>query len=86
MSIDCTLRPKTNSDSTLVPVSANSQTYHCYIAIDYDYERMQFFVNQDRVGKTYLLDRDFGFYFSAEEYLEPAPFLTATKTMPISIS
>ena len=73
MSIDCTLRPKTNSDSTLVPVSANSQTYHCYIAIDYDYERMQFFVNQDRVGKTYLLDRDFGFYFSATEYLEPAP-------------
>lgn len=73
ISIDCTLRPKTNSDSTLIPVSISEQTYHCYIAIDYDYEHMQFFVNQDRVGKTYLLDRDFGFFFSATEYLEPAP-------------
>lgn len=72
-SIDCNLRPKTNSDSTLVPSSASNNVYHCYIAIDYDYERTQFFVNQDRVGKTYLLDRDFGFYFSATEYLEPAP-------------
>lgn len=71
--IDCNIRPKTNSDSLLVPSSATDNVYHCYIAIDYDYEHMQFFVNQDRVGKTYLLDRDFGFYFSAEEYLEPTP-------------
>ena len=72
-SIDCNLRPKSNSDSTLVPVSLSNNVYHCYIAIDYDYEHMQFFVNQNRVGKKYLLDRDFGFFFSATEYLEPAP-------------
>lgn len=70
--IECNLRPKTGNDSTFIPASSSNSIYHCYIAIDYDYERMQFFTNQDRVGKTFLLDRDFSFYFTAVEYLEQA--------------
>ncbi len=69
-SFECTLNPKTNSDSTLIPGSATDNIYHCYIAIDYDYEYMRFFVEQNRVGKTYLLDRDFGFYYSATQHVE----------------
>ena len=73
--IECNLRPKSNSDSTLIAEtdSLSDNIYHCYIAIDYDYEHMQFFTNQDRVGKTYLLDRDFGFYFTATEHLQEVP-------------
>lgn len=71
--IDCTLHPLTNNDTTVIPASATDNVYHFYIAIDYDYEYMRFFINQNRVGKTYLLDRDFGFYFSATQHVEPAP-------------
>ena len=71
--IDCTLHPKTQADTTLIPASATDNIYHCYIAIDYDYEYMYFFTNQNRVGKTFYLDRDFGFYFSAVQHLESAP-------------
>lgn len=69
-SLPCDVHPKTLSDSTVVPGSSTSNIYHMYIAIDYDCERMQFFTNQERVGKTYLLDRDFQFYFGATEHLE----------------
>ncbi len=72
-SVECDIHVKENTDSTLIPESNTPVTYHCYIAIDYDYEYMQFFTNQERVGKTYLLDRDFYFYFSAEEHIELAP-------------
>ena len=77
-SLECDVHSKELDDSTLIPGSATNNLYHIYIAIDYDYERMQFFTNQDRVGKTYLLDRDFQFYFGAAEHLEevtpdPAP-------------
>lgn len=68
--IVCDLHPLTNNDSTVIPASATDNYYHCYIAIDYDYEYMRFFINQNRVGKTYLLDRDFGFYFSAIQHTE----------------
>ena len=71
--IECTLHPKTQADTTEIPASSTDNVYHCYIAIDYDYEYMRFFINQNRVGKTYLLDRDFGFYFSATQHLESTP-------------
>ena len=64
------LNPKTNNDSSLVPGSMSDNRYHIYIAVEYDYEYMAFFVNQNRLGKTFLLDRDFGFYFSATQHLE----------------
>ena len=70
---DCTLNPKTNSDSTLIPGSSSNNIYHCYIVIDYDYEYMRFFIDQDRLGLTYLLDRDFGFYYTAVQHSEAAP-------------
>lgn len=73
------LHPKTISDSTLVPASATNNIYHFYIAIDYDYEYMNFFIDKDRVGKTFLLDRDFQFYFLATEHIvtppSPSPLL-----------
>lgn len=63
-----------DQDDLIVPVSTGegnlSETYHCYIAIDYDYEHINFFLNTDRLGKSYVLDRDFGFYFTAEQVLE----------------
>ena len=71
--INGTLHPKTNTDSIIVPGSATDNIYHCYIALDYDYEYMRFFVDQNRVGKTYYLDRDFGFHFTAIQHVEPAP-------------
>lgn len=70
---DCTLHPKTINDSTLVPGSSTNNVYHCYIVIDYDYEYMRFFVEQNRLGITYLLDRDFGFYYTAVQHIEGAP-------------
>lgn len=59
-----------NVDSTIVPPSVNGNKYHCYIAVDYDYSHTQFFLNEDRLGKTYFLDRDFGFYFTSTQHLE----------------
>lgn len=46
--------------------------YHCYIAIEYDYEHNQYFLNKNRLGKTYLLDRDFGFHFFGVQHKEVA--------------
>lgn len=72
-SITYGLNPKettgANADSTLVPPNSNTK-YHCYITVDYDYSHVQFFFNQDRLGKTFLLDRDFGFYFTSTQHLE----------------
>lgn len=63
--IECSLHAKTGdaSFSTIVPGSLVGTHYHCYIAVDYDYDHVQFFLNEHRLGKTFLLDRDFGFYF-----------------------
>lgn len=61
--LDCTI----HGDSTLIPGSANAQYYHIFIAVDYDYEYMNFFLNKDRLGVTYILDRDFSFYFTATQ-------------------
>ena len=68
--IDCVLHPKENDDETLIPGSTSDQFYHCYISIEYDYEHCLFFLNKDRLGKTYLLDRDFGFRFSGTQHEE----------------
>ena len=65
--IDCPLNLKENDDSTVIPAndpeSLADNIYHCYISIEYDYEHSSYFLNKNRLGKTYLLDRDFGFYF-----------------------
>ena len=68
--IDCVLNPKEVGDETLIPESSSDQMYHCYISIEYDYEHCLFFLNKDRLGKTYLLDRDFGFRFSGTQHKE----------------
>ena len=70
---ECVLHPKTNADTAVVPASATNNVYHCYIGIEYDYERMRFFTNENRLGKTYYLDRDFGFYFTATQHSEVSP-------------
>ena len=72
---DYDLFAKTGSASDLIiPASANgdhlSGKYHCYIGVDYDYEHIEFFMKPIRLGKTYVLDRDFGFYFTATQVLE----------------
>ena len=69
-SVDCTLNLKENTDSLTIPANNSDQTYHCYIGIEYDYEYSQYFLNEKRLGNTYLLDRDFGFYFTATQILE----------------
>lgn len=69
--ITCTLHLKENDDSLLLPASASDSVYHCYIAIEYDYEHCaSFFLNKNRLGKTYLLDRDFGFLFTGTQHRE----------------
>ena len=72
-STECVLHPKTNADTALVPASATNNVYHCYIGIEYDFEYMRFFTNENRLGKTYYLDRDFGFYFTATQHSEVSP-------------
>ena len=72
--IDCTLVPKDLADSTTVPGmdpdGLVENIYHCYIAIEYDYEHCLYFLNKNRLGKTYILDRDFGFHFSGIQHKE----------------
>ena len=55
-----------NADSLTIPSTAENSggsQYHCYIGVDYDHQRVPFFLNENRLGKTYYLDRDFGFLF-----------------------
>ena len=66
----CTLHPKDLDDSLVVPGSIEDNIYHCYIGIDYDYVYTRYFLWENRLGKTYLLDRDFGFHFTATQHLE----------------
>ena len=70
--VDCTMHTKEQNDSLIVPAAALNidNIYHCYICIEYDYEHSTYFLNKNRLGKTYLLDRDFGFYFSGIQHKE----------------
>ena len=70
VSIDCTLNLKEQSDSLLVPGNITNNIYHCYIGIDYDSIYTRYFLYESRLGKTYLLDRDFGFHFTGVQHLE----------------
>ena len=67
--IECTLHVGEN-DSLIIPESNSDNIYHCYIGIDYDHEHGIYFLDKNRLGKTYLLDRDFGFHFYGTQYLE----------------
>lgn len=59
------------SDTDLeIDASAEANIYHCYIGIEYDYEYSVFFTNQNRLGKTYVLDRDFSFHFTGVQVTE----------------
>lgn len=68
--IACTLHAKEQSDSVTVMPDAVNNIYHCYIVIEYDYEHGVYFLDKNRLGKTYLLDRDFGFHFSGIQHRE----------------
>ena len=72
--IACPLFPKTTSgsdqDSTLIQPSLNGNRYHCYIGVEYDCQHIPFFLNENRLGKRFVLDRDFGFFFSAKQALK----------------
>ena len=72
--IDCTLNLKEVSDSTVIaannPDSLVDNIYHCYIVIEYDYEHSTYFLDKNRLGKTYMLDRDFGFHFFGIQHKE----------------
>jgi len=70
--INCTLNTKEQDDSLIVSASATDadNIYHCYIVIEYDYEHSVYFLDKNRLGKTYYLDRDFGFYFSGIQHKE----------------
>ena len=70
--LSCTIHTKELDDSLLIPASAldGDNIYHCYICIEYDYEHSTYFLNKNRLGKTYLLDRDFGFRFSGIQHKE----------------
>lgn len=68
--VECTLHLKEQTDSLVVPGDLEDNIYHCYIGIDYDYIYTRYFLNENRLGKTYLLDRDFGFHFTGVQHLE----------------
>lgn len=72
VSIDCTLHLKEQNDSLIVPGNITNNIYHCYIGIDYDYIYTRYFLYESRLGKTYPLDRDFGFHFTGIQRLEQA--------------
>ncbi len=68
--IDCTLHIEGTDSITVTPSIANDNVYHCYIGIEYDYEHSVYFLDKNRLGKTYILDRDFGFHFYGVQHLE----------------
>ena len=70
--VSCIIHTKEQNDSLLIPASTLNadNIYHCYICIEYDYEHSTYFLNKNRLGKTYLLDRDFGFHFSGTQHKE----------------
>ena len=70
--VDCPLNLKEVDDSALVPASdpTINHIYHCYITIEYDYEHGTYFLDKNRLGKKYILDRDFGFHFYGTQHME----------------
>ena len=68
--INCTLHAKEQGDSITVAPSGGENIYHCYIVVEYDYEHSTYFLDKNRLGKTYYLDRDFGFHFSGIQHKE----------------
>ena len=69
--VECPLH--TDGDIVIPPCNDEDDDYdfyHCYICIDYDYEYSNYFMNENRLGKTYLLFRDFGFRFTGTQVLE----------------
>lgn len=70
--ISCNLLPHDpgSGDSLLVPGSLAKTTYHCYVGIEYDHEHCAYFLDENRLGKTYYLDRDFGFFFTGTQHIE----------------
>lgn len=76
--IECNMRAKdgfvSESDEAVVipgsdPDALTKPVYHCYIGIEYDYIYTNYFLHTDRLGKTFLLDRDFGFHITATQYV-----------------
>lgn len=70
VSIDCTLNLKEENDSLLIPGNITNNIYHCYVGIEYDSVYSRYFLYENRLGKTYLLDRDFGLHFTGVQHLE----------------
>ena len=65
-SLPCRVMPKEAGGSISIPAASDLDVgtkYHCYIGVDYDHLHVPYFLNENRIGKTYMLDRDFGFYF-----------------------
>lgn len=74
--IDC---PLNGGNPYIIPGHDASApvSFHCYIAVDYDPLHIKFFMDENRLGNTFFLDRDFVFYFKGTESLEtpaPSPF------------
>ena len=67
--VNCTLFDLDGTDAIIEPTSTDN-IYHCYIGIDYDYVFTRYFLNENRLGKTYYLYRDYGFYFTGTQVLE----------------
>ena len=74
LTVDCPLNLKESNDTTLIPANDPDDDvdhiYHCYISIDYDYEHTTYFLDKNRLGKKYILDRDFGFHFIGTQHVE----------------
>lgn len=51
----------------IVPALEDETTYHLYIGIDYDDEYAMYFYQGTRLGKHYVLDRDYSFYLKATQ-------------------
>ena len=71
-SVECTLHLKEANDSLIIDATDvnTDNIYHCYIGIEYDYAFSKYFLNENRLGKTYYLFRDYGFYFVGTQVLE----------------
>ncbi|MCR5349250.1 MAG: hypothetical protein K6E59_06580 [Bacilli bacterium] len=68
-SLDCPLQ----GASTLLQPNLAGTDMYCYVAVDYDPASCLFFMNEDRLGKTYLFERDFTMYFAAEQITSDSP-------------
>ena len=54
-------------DSTTILGSDEGSVYHCYVGIDYCGAYIPFFLDLNRLGKQYFLDRDFFLYFTGTQ-------------------